>query len=79
VGLGAQGVENEEVEAGEQGNALRVEVAEVGEVGGGAEAEAGDGLAAVGDGDAQEARAEEDDLGAGCGGDAMQGDAGAGG
>jgi len=27
VGLGAQGVENEEVEAGEQGNALRVEVA----------------------------------------------------
>ena len=55
------------------------DVAHVGEVGGGAEAVAGDGLAAVGDGDALEVGAEEVDGGAGGGGEAVDLDAGAGG
>jgi hypothetical protein len=54
VGLAAQGVEDENIQICEQGKAFWIEVAEVGEVGGGAEAEAGDGLVAVGDGDALE-------------------------
>ena len=65
--------------SGEERNALGGDVAEVGEVGGGAEAVAGDGLAAVGDGDALEAGAEEVDCGAGCGVEAVERDAGAGG
>ena len=52
VGFVAKRVKDEDVESGEQGEALGGEVAEVGEVGGGAEAVAGDGLAAMGDGDA---------------------------
>ena len=74
VGLAAQRVQDEKIEAGEQGNALRGKVAEVGQIGGRAEAEAGDGLAAVGDGDTQELHVEEDDLRAGGDGDAVQGD-----
>ena len=62
VGLAAEGVEDEDVEIGEQGKALGGDVAEVGEVGGGAEAVAGDGVAAMGDGDAEEVRAEEVDV-----------------
>jgi hypothetical protein len=54
VGLAAEGVEDEEVEIGEEGKALGGDVVEVGEVGGGAEAVAGDGVAAMGDGDAEE-------------------------
>ena len=65
VGLAAQRVEDEDVEVFEQRKALGGDVAHVGEVGGGAEAVAGDGVAAVGDGDAQEVRAEEVDLRAG--------------
>jgi len=74
--IGAQGVQDEDVEVGQQGDTLRGKVAEIGEVGGGAEAVAGDGLAAMGDGDAEELRAEEIDLGAREGrGDAVQVDA----
>ncbi len=59
VGLAAEGVEDEDVEVLEEGDGCGGEVGEVGEVGGGAEAEAGDGLATVGDGDALEGGAEE--------------------
>ena len=48
------------------------DVGHVGEVGGGAEAVAGDGVAAVGYGDADESRAEEGDLVAGGGGEAVE-------
>ena len=68
VGLAAEGVEDEDVEVLEEREALFGDVAHVGEVGGGAEAVAGDGLAAVGDGDALEAGAEEVDGSAGFGG-----------
>ena len=63
----------------EQRKALGGDVAHVGEVGGGAEAVAGDVLAAVGDGDALEVRAEEVDCGAGGRVEAVELDAGAGG
>ena len=79
VRLAAQRVEDEDVEVLEQRNALVGDVAHVGEVGGGAEAVAGDLLAAVGDGDAPEAGAEEIDARAGRGVDAVNLDAGAGG
>ncbi len=79
VGLAAEGVEDEDVEILEERDADVGDVAHVGEVGGGAEAVAGDLLAAVGDGDALEAGAEELDSGAGGGIDAMDLDAGAGG
>ena len=52
VGLVAEGVEDEDVEVLEEREAFGGDVAHVGEVGGGAEAVAGDGVAAVGDGDA---------------------------
>ncbi len=61
VGVVAERVEDEDVEVLEEGDGVRGEVGEVGEVGGGAEAVAGDGLAAVGDGDALEVGAEERD------------------
>ena len=79
VGLAAEGVEDEDVEILEEREAFGGDVAHVGEVGGGAEAVAGDGLPAVGDGDALEAGAEELDAGAGVGIEAMELDAGAGG
>ena len=65
VRLAAEGVEDEDVEVLEEREALGGDVAHVGEVGGGAEAVAGDVVAAVGDGDALEAGAEEVDGGAG--------------
>ena len=67
VRLAAQGVEDEDVEVLRAAGRSRGDVAEVGEVGGGAEAVAGDGLAAVGDGDALEAGSEEIDACAGFG------------
>ena len=79
VRLAAQGVEDEDVEVCEQREGFGGDVVEVGEVGGGAEAVAGDGLAAVGDGDAEEAARRRDRWRAGCGGDAIEVDAGAGG
>ena len=50
VGLAAQRVQNEDVEVCEQGKALGMQIAQVGQIGGRAEAEAGNGLATVGDG-----------------------------
>ena len=79
VRVAAEGVEDEDVEILEERDADFGDVAHVGEVGGGAEAVAGDLLAAVGDGDALEAGAEEVDAGAGGGVEAMDVDAGAGG
>ena len=79
VGFVAESIEDENVEVLEEREALGGDVGHVGEVGGGAEAVAGDGLAAVGDGDALELRAEEGDGGARGGGDAVDLYAGAGG
>src|SRR6185437_13171311 len=79
VRLAAQRVEDEDVQAFEQRMALGRDVAHVGEVGGGAEAVAGDGVAAVGDGDADKARTEEGYLDARLGRQAMKCHAGAGG
>ena len=83
VGVVAEGVEDEDVEVLEKGDALGRDVGHVGEVSGIAEAVAGDLVAAVDDGDAEEAGAEEVTAKAyGCaggGGDAVHGDAGAGG
>ncbi len=75
----AERVEDEDVEILKQGEALGRDVAHVGEVRGGAEAEAGDLLLAVEDGDALEAGAEELRGGARRGVDAVELDAGAGG
>ena len=63
--------------SGEEGRLLGGDVAEVGEVGGGAETVAGDGLAAMGDGDALEAGTEEVYFRAGCGVRRWRRDAGA--
>ena len=79
VRVAAKGVEDEDVEVLEERDAVVGDVAHVGEVGGAAEAVAGDLLAAVSDGDAVEAGAEELDACAGCGIDAMDLNAGAGG
>jgi hypothetical protein len=79
VGLAAEGVEDEDVEVLEEGEALGGDVGHVGEVGGGAEAVAGDGVAAVGDGYAEERDAEEGDFVAGFGREAVELYAGAGG
>jgi len=79
VGLTAESVEDENVEVGEQREALGGDVVEIGEVGCGAEAVAGDGLAAVGDGDTLEAGAEQGYFCAWRGREPVQGDAGAGG
>ncbi len=78
-GVEAEGVEDEDVEILEEGDADLGDVAHVGEVGGAAEAVAGDLLGAVGDGDALEAGSEDVDAGAGGGVEAMDVDAGAGG
>ena len=59
VRIVAESVEDEHVEILQQRQALGGDVAHVGEVGGGAEAVAGDLLAAVGYGDATEAGVEE--------------------
>ena len=56
--LAAEGVEDEQGEVLEERDGLGGKVAEVGEVGGGAETIAGDGLAAVEDGDAAETGAK---------------------
>src|SRR6185437_15328757 len=77
--VAAQGVEDEDVEISEQWKALFRDVAHVGEIGGGPEAVAGDGFAAVGDGDAEKARAEEIDCEARFCRDAVQPYAGTGG
>ena len=77
VRFAAEGVEDEDVQASEERKALCGDVAEIGEVGGRAEAVSGDGLAAVGDGNALEAGTEEGDLRAGGRGQAVEGDAGA--
>ena len=79
VGLAAESVEDEEIESLEERNGFRWEIAEVGEVGGCAETIAGDGLAAVDDGDAEEVCAEEGGDRAGGVGQLVDGDAGAGG
>ena len=79
VGVAAEGVEDEDVEVLEERDAVFGDVAHVGEVGGGAEAVAGDLLAAVGEGDALEGGSEEVDGGAGGGVDAVDLYAGAGG
>ena len=79
VGVVAEGVEDEDVEILEEGDAFGRDVGHVGEVGGVAEAVTGDLVAAVDDGDAKEAGAEEVYGGTGCAGDAVHGDAGAGG
>ena len=79
VRLAAEGVKDEDVEVLEEREAFGGDVAEVGEVGCGAEAVAGDLVVAVGDRDAEEVGSEEDDFGSGRGGDAVDGDAGAGG
>ena len=78
VRLAAEGVENEDVEALEERDGLRWEVAHVREVGGGAETIAGDGLAAMDDGDALKVGSEEVGNGTGGAGDFVDGDAGAG-
>ncbi len=75
VRLVAKGVEDEDVEVLQERDAVRWDVAHVGEVGGGAEAVADDGVAAVGDGDDDEFCAEEVDGGAGRGVDAIDDDA----
>ena len=79
VWLAAEGVEDEDVESAQEAQGVVAEVAHVGEVGGCAEAVAGDLLAAVDDGDAAEAGTEEGDGGAGGLVDAVEADAGAGG
>ncbi len=75
----AERVEDQEVEVLEERDGGWREVAHVGEVGGRAEAIAGDGFAAVSDGDALEVCAEEGDGRAGFGGERIEFDAGAGG
>ena len=79
VRVAPEGVEDEDVEVLKERDALVGDVAHVGEVGGAAEAVAGDLLAAVGDGDALEAGSEEIEARAGCGVDAVKLHAGAGG
>ena len=79
VGLVTEGVEDEDVEVLEERDALGRDIGHVGEVGGGAEAVAGDGVAAVGDGDVLEGHAEECCRGTGGGVDAVDDDAGGGG
>jgi hypothetical protein len=79
VGLAAEGVEDEDIETLEQGEAFVGDVGHVGEVGGGAEAVAGDGVAAVRDGHTEEGGAEEGDGDAGGGGEAVEFYSGAGG
>ena len=59
VGLAAERVEDEDVEMLEERDGLGRKVGEVSEIGGGAEAVAGDGLAAVGDGDTLKVDSEE--------------------
>ena len=57
--IAAEGVEDEDVEILEEGNALGGDVAHVSEIGCAAEAVAGDLLATVSDGDSSEAGSEE--------------------
>jgi hypothetical protein len=76
--LGTERVEDEDVEILEVGEGLGRDVGHVGEVGGAAEAVAGDDFAAMNDGDALEDGPEEGDFGAGAFGERMKGDAGAG-
>src|SRR5271163_3157895 len=59
VGIVPESVENEDVEISQQRQALGRDVAHVGEVGGAAEAVAGDLLAAVGYGDATKTGVKE--------------------
>src|ERR1700719_735478 len=79
VGIAPQGVHDQYVEILQERNADLRDVAHVGEIGGGAEAIAGDLLPAMGDGDSLEAGAEQLDSGAGGGIYAMNLDARAGG
>ena len=79
VRIAPEGIDDEEVEVLKESDAFVGDVAHVGEVGGAAEAVAGDLLAAVGDGDALEAGSEEIEACAGRGVDAVKFDAGAGG
>ena len=79
VGVATKGIDDEDVEILEESYAFVGDVAHVGEVGGAAKTVASDLLAAMGDGDALEAGAEEIETGAGCGVDAVKFDAGAGG
>ena len=77
--LAAERVQDEDVEVFEYWKAFGWDIAHVREVGGGAEAVAGDGLAAVSDRHPDERGAEELDGSTGGGFDAMNLDAGAGG
>lgn len=77
--VATEGVEDEDIKVLEEGDALVGDVAHVSEIGGAAEPVACDLLAAVGDGDALEAGAEEVETGTGRGFDPVKLDASAGG
>ena len=77
VGIATEGVEDEDVEVLEEGNAFGWDVAHVSKIGGGAEAVSGDLLAAVGNRDPSEAGSEEVNACSGSGVEAVEFDAGA--
>ena len=79
VGFAAEGVEDKDIKLLEEREGLFGDIGHVGEVGGGTEAVAGDGVAAVRDRDALEGGAEEWNFGGKICGKAVDVDASAGG